>query len=203
MVDNPLSILESHYLPRLEKYQKSEDILDWEDKKAHLKRFEVLINCLDLRNLTLLDVGCGLADLYHYLFDKQITVNYIGVDILEAMITKAKAITPNVTLRYADIIYKSYPEDLPKPDVIFASGIFNLNTGNNKQLLKDAIHTFYQLSKSTFCFNLLDTSVEAEYGDKYFYLSPQEILVYLHGYSVSTTIVRNYLHGDYTVICKH
>ena len=58
-------------------------------------RFQVLTEIGDLRNATILDVGCGFGDLCRFLEKKKLNVKYHGVDINQDFIDVAKKRNPN------------------------------------------------------------------------------------------------------------
>lgn len=63
--------------------------------KALEKRYEVLTN-FDLSGKTILDVGCGQANIYNYLYENKrkghFFGSYTGIDISERMIDEAKKV---------------------------------------------------------------------------------------------------------------
>ena len=66
-------------------------ILGWESREAQYKRFAVLAEHINLDKKTLLDVGSGLGDLFHFLTQGlHWSVEYTGTDILPQMVLLAK-----------------------------------------------------------------------------------------------------------------
>ena len=194
-----IKITKNHYEPRLEKYSRGHQILDWEDKPSQEVRFGLLVENIDLHNKTILDVGCGVGDLFGYLEKLQITTNYTGVDILKKMIDKAKTVFPNGNFQCRDVISDSNLDN-KKFDVIFCSGIFNLNFGNNREFLKKAINVFLNLSNESVVFNLLHNRSKNK-DKKYFYYDPLEIKELFKDCCIDISIQENYLPNDFTVIC--
>ena len=119
-----------HYEPRLRALRESYEILDWASPVTQEARFAVLADNVDLPGKSLLDVGCGLGDLWAYLRRRRVEVEYLGVDILEKMVAAARQRHPEARFEQADI----FGADTYEPaafDVVFCSGAFNLNLGNN------------------------------------------------------------------------
>ena len=194
-------IIRSHYEPRFDRYDEAFRILDWEDSVSHEKRFEVLTENVDLDGMKLLDVGCGLGDLYGFLMQKNISCDYTGVDLLERMVEAARIRYPKVEFLQGNV----FAEDIfPSKtfDVAFSSGIFNLNLGNNRSFLKDAVGKLLQLSEEAVVFNCLDRA-SPDPDQRYYYFTPGEIRKLLADYPVSVTIVSGYLGNDLTTICRH
>lgn len=198
-----IDIIRSYYEPKIKHLKEDYQILGWEDKEAHIKRFEVLTNNIDLNGKTILDVGCGLGNLFQFLKQKRIDVDYTGVDILEKMIERAKLKNPGAKYICEDI-FKNCIFDNNSFDIVYASGIFNLKLSDNMTFLKNALETFFMLSKNTVVFNLLSTN-SSDKEDKYCYYNILDVNRILEGLSYSPSSVKfidNYLNDDFTVICK-
>ena len=194
----PQEQLENHYNPRLEKYTETHRILDWESREAQMARFRVLLSSVPLEGKSLLDVGCGCGDLLALLKEEGIRAEYTGVDILPGMIEKARDLHCSDCFLCGDIFEnpgicrKSY-------DVVFTSGIFNLNLGNNQAFFHRALDVFTELAGSALVINLLDEA-SPDRDDRYFYFSPEKAAaeMALRGWKVS--IVREYLDNDFTLV---
>ena len=73
--------IREYYLPKLN-YEKSESgCLGWENQEAQELRFKVLERVI-FPHASILDVGCGLGNLYDYLRNRGYNFGYTGVDIL-------------------------------------------------------------------------------------------------------------------------
>lgn len=175
-------------------------IQGWENKIAQELRFIELIGQLDLNNKRILDVGCGTGNLLEYISTRFTGYQYTGVDILPHMIDRAKGKGLEGQFLLIDL-FKNNPFKPGSFDIIFSSGIFNLNLGNNKEFLEDALKIFMELSCRTISFNLLwDKSPDRE--DRYFYFSPEEVsdwLVRKYREEWETSILKGYLKNDFTV----
>ena len=178
-------------------------ILGWESEEAQQLRFDVLLEKVQLEGKRLLDVGCGTGNLLEYINSKGIQVKYTGVDIMDEMVMKAKGKQLDGDFRHADI----FKENIFKPasfDVVYTSGIFNLNLGNNKEFLSNALELFFSLSCETVVFNLLHFD-SPDREDKYFYFHPDEvrqILARFSGLLGKTEFIEAYLKNDFTVVCE-
>jgi hypothetical protein len=88
--------------------------------------------------------------------------------------------------------------------VIYTSGIFNLDLGNNIDFLKRAIRLFLDLSRKYVVFNLLHRD-SPDREDKYFYSSPDEVADLLEVYSDrigSVEFIEAYLKNDFTTVIR-
>lgn len=194
--------IEAYYKPKIGKGLPDFEVLGWESKEAQYMRFEILTSNVDIRNKKLLDVGCGLGNLLEYLIEKGIDVEYTGVDILEDMIKSVKS--KNLPGKfYCMDIFKENPFGLKSFDIIYTSGIFNLNMGNNIEFLKKAFGSFVELAKEKVVFNLLDRDSPNKEDTYYYYNHEQVVSMIVEQYSQvdGIEVVRGYLNNDFTVFC--
>ncbi|MDF2988423.1 MAG: Methyltransferase type 11 [Eubacterium sp.] len=178
-------------------------ILGWESEEAQKLRFEQLIGNLGLEGRTILDVGCGTGNLLEYIGTKFTNFRYTGIDVLPHMIERAEQKKLNGNFICMDL-FKNNPYSNKSFDIIFSSGIFNLNLGNNVDFLLDAVEMFQSLAGEAVSFNLLwDKSQDKD--NKYFYFSPEDVLDKLNSKYEGIwdiTIQKGYLHNDFTVYLK-
>ena len=191
-------IIANHYEPLLNKYSKGYEILDWESLDSQIKRFEVLTNNVDLTGKKLLDIGCGTGDLFGYIKKQNIDVNYYGIDILPKMIERAHKIHPKGRFFTGDI-FKESPFGKKQFDVIFCSGVFNLNMGDNESFLKEALPVFFSHAKEKVVFNLLDPG-HFVHTDKYYFFNQKEVLHLIRQYSDEAIAIAGYIPNDFTII---
>jgi len=194
-----------HYKDNFGKGLTNDRILDWENRECQEIRFSILKNFIEdnhLRDFTLLDVGCGLADLYDYLNRFDIHANYTGIDILPQMIDLAQQQHPDLCLIAGDIFNNDISDNVfpERFDIVYSSGIFNIDLGNNYDFLRNAVKRFISLSKRYVVFNLLaDTSLDKEAG--YFYFNKQCVETLLSECRITDyKIITGYLHNDMSVV---
>ena len=197
----PLAEIYNHYKDNFDKGLSNDKILDWENRDCQYARFAVLKDVIvqnGFNGAALFDVGCGLADLFDYLSSNGIRMNYTGIDILPQMITLAKQQHPDLRLLTGDI----FADDIfsEQFDIVYSSGIFNIDLGNNYDFLQNAVKRFISLSKRFVVFNLLaDTSLDKESG--YFYFNKDKVAALLQQIGIEDyRIITGYLHNDMSVI---
>lgn len=112
-----------HYEERLARHGYSTQSLGWSKAGRHDLRFNVLAGpALDDPRGSVLDVGCGFADLYQFLRRRGWRGRYLGIDLVPGFVEMARQRHPGVEVRQADI---SELAELPdKFDYVLASGIF-------------------------------------------------------------------------------
>lgn len=197
-----IDFIKSYYEPNIGKGLPDYSVLGWESEEAQKARFEVLIRCTELQGKKILDVGCGMGNLYEYLLLKNIKANYTGIDILQSMIDNALRKKLDADFLCIDI-FEHNPFEAESFEVVYSSGIFNLNMGNNNEFLIKAAGLFIYLAKEIVVFNLLHYLSPGR-EDKYFYFKPHEvkkqILEYYGEKFKKICIIEGYLKNDFSVV---
>lgn len=192
--------IRQHYEPRISPSRENYDVLDWASSASQQARFKVLVDNIDLAGKSILDVGCGLGDLWEFLRSRNIQADYIGVDLLEKMVAAAQHRHPGGRFEQADIFTEN-AMDGRCFDVVFCSGAFNLNLGNNLEFLPQAVMHMCRLSRQYVVFNLLHRRASAE-THRYFYYDPADVRQMLRSPQCDIRIIDDYLPNDFTVICR-
>jgi hypothetical protein len=86
-------------------------------------------------------------------------------------------------------------------DVVFCSGAFNLNLGNNREFLPQAARRLMELAREAVVFNLLHHRTTDRHGHCFYY-DPAEVRAALKGLGWRVQIIEDYLPNDFTVICR-
>ena len=177
------------YDATLKKHGESAAGVAWSDEYRQRRRFGALLAQVpDLAASTVVDAGCGLGDLWLYMRSKNLTPRrYIGLDMHEAMVEKARERTGRAVLR-RDLL----KGPLPEADWYLASGTFNLLTRFETIL---AVKRCLDASSRGIVFNLLKGR---DRSDTYNYWLPQEIKKACRNFG-KVTICEGYLEGDFTV----
>lgn len=191
----------SHYEHRIRPGLDGYEILDWASAASQQARFDVLADQVDLANRSLLDVGCGVGDLWAYLHSAGLAVRYTGVDISEKMIAEARRRHPQAEFLCGDPFADGVLAG-QMFDVVFCSGIFNLNLGNNRVFLPQAVGRLMTHVRERLVFNLLH--VRAPWQEPtYAYYDPHEVLDTLGAMGLAACMIDDYLPNDFTVVCRH
>lgn len=208
------NIIYNHYMKNISKDNLEDyQILDWESKTTQEARFKVFVDNfnLDIKNKSVLDIGCGLGNFAEYLDKLGEKIIYTGIDILEDMVilsAKKKFKHINANFFHKDIFSEdstsNYFSD-KKYNNVYSSGMFNLNMDCNIDFLNKAIEKFFELAIDGICFNLLDKKSENIFGPKYFYYDKEDILDKIkntYGSKLKyATIVDGYLQNDFSIVC--
>ena len=95
----------ARYEGRLKRFGYSPESLGWGRHGRQEVRFSVLAEyAMRNRTASVLDVGCGFADLYDFLRARGWTGLYTGLDIVPGLLEEAHRRNPLLDLREADIV---------------------------------------------------------------------------------------------------
>lgn len=190
--------IRAHYEPRIAAGGPYHDVVNWASAAAQRARFEVLLANVPLRGRGVLDIGCGVGDLPALLDERGIACEYTGVDILERMVEVCRQRLPGKRFLWKDIF--SEPAFEPESfDVVFCSGAFNLDLGNNREFLGWAVRRMAELSRRHVVFNLLHAREQPK-EPRYFFYEPDEVVELMRPLGGQISIIDDYLHNDFTVI---
>lgn len=135
----------------------------WSSKERQYARFSRIYDAIQDVSGTVLDVGCGVGDFYHFLLEKQrfasvvsksqgLKFEYTGIDISGEMVSLATSAYPGgnfLKKRLEDMGEEPY-------DVVLACGTFNMHQGGSHDLyLKQSIQWLLSLTKQHCCVSLL------------------------------------------------
>jgi SAM-dependent methyltransferase len=154
------------YEGRLREHGYSPEALGWGKHGRQEIRFGVLAaQALAAPGCSVLDVGCGFADLHGFLVERGWRGRYTGIDIVPGLLDVARERHPGLDLRALDI---TGSEPLPGPhDFAIASGIFNarLASGGNMEQIEKALERMSEYARVAVCVDFLSTHVDFEKPD--------------------------------------
>ena len=182
---------EKYYSEVVLRHGVSAQGVHWNSQKTQYKRFEILLEMLAMdEHTSLVDVGCGFADLYLYLKEKKMKFGrYIGLEMMESMVKEASQRVP-CEIRVSDVL----SDPLPEADYYVCSGAMNILTRDETYLF---IRRCLASSKKAFVFNLLEGKDDSMV---YNYFRPQEIEAFAKEWGLSYKMKRGYLPRDFTVL---
>lgn len=195
-----IDAIRAHYEHRISPERESFDVLDWASAASQQARFEVLLRNVRLAGRSILDVGCGLGDLAAFLAERNAGADYTGVDVLAKMVDAARLRVPAARFVQADI-FAGQDVAPGRFDVVFGSGIFNLDLGNNARFLAAALPRMLELARGHVVFNCLHIRGPLlEPG--YFSCDPNEVLALIPPAAGRVRLLDDYLPNDFTILCE-
>jgi trans-aconitate methyltransferase len=167
--------------------------LTWDSKENQIERFNVLCLIGDLSGKSILDVGCGLGDLYGYCAGRFKKFSYLGIDVLPDFIDAARVKYPRARFENMELL-----EVQERFDFVFASGSLTFKIRNAEKYYFAMIKKMYALAKIGVAFNMLDTSYYIS-DDFYLTYNKKRVLEYCKTFAKNVKIITGYLEGDFTV----
>ncbi len=167
--------------------------LQWKNENSQHVRFVALSQIADLSGKSVLDVGCGVGDLYPYLQDHFTGIEYCGVDMVPGMIMAAEKKYPDVRFIHIDVL-----EFTEQYDYVLASGALTFNMQSGKEFYFEIITHMYSLAKRGVAFNVLDSEVYAT-DHEYLAYSYAEIAAVCEALNCQFVVSTEYEVGDFTV----
>ncbi len=179
-----------YYSEVIERHGVSARGVHWNSQQTQYKRFEILLEMIELSgNESVVDVGCGFADLYIYMEKEHCAPrSYIGLEIMETMVEAARKRVDS-EIRKCDVLR----DPLPEADYYICSGAMNILTREETDMF---IIRCLHASKKGFVFNLLEGE---DSSMVYNYYRPEEIEELAKALGVSFRMQRGYLPKDFTV----
>ncbi|HPF47784.1 MAG TPA: class I SAM-dependent methyltransferase [Emcibacteraceae bacterium] len=171
--------------------------LDWGSKESQLLRFKILSEIDCLNHASILDVGCGLGDLYEWFQNEKINTHYMGIDITPSLIEAAKNRYPNTMFSTINILNDD--GELNEPyNYVFASGIFAKHQKAGEGYVHAMIQKMYALCDKGLAFNSL-SSLSKGLDDDDFGLNPDELLTFCRSLTPWVVLRQDYHPNDMTI----
>ena len=187
------------YNNRLKKGLTDSEVVGWGSKESQYLRFKILSEIDDVKGSSILDVGCGLGELYYFFKKNEIKIgSYNGIDISKDCIIEAQerlGMENNTSFDFKNID-KINGEDIY--DYIFLSGSLNLKMEDNLSFAKKVIKRMYSLCKKGVACNFLSSYVDYSLEKDYHY-SPEEIFSFAKRLSSKVVLRHDYPLYEFTI----
>jgi SAM-dependent methyltransferase len=183
------------YQSAIDRHGATAEGVHWNSQYTQERRFDVLRSFLpdELGAITIVDVGCGFGDLYQYLRRQtHLPGHYIGLDVLEAMVTVARERT-GADIRQLDALV----DPLPMADYYLCSGAMNTLTHYETFCF---IERCFAASRVGFVFNLL---YGADDSDVFNCRQPAEVRQWAEQLGANISFREGYLRGDFSAAMMH
>ncbi|RLA81241.1 MAG: class I SAM-dependent methyltransferase [Epsilonproteobacteria bacterium] len=160
----------------------------WNNKYTQYKRFEIITKCIkkDIKNSTLVDVGCGFGEYYNYLQNNhKVPTKFIGLDCEQNMINICRKRFPSLEFYTKDIL----KDELIDADYYTCSGALNILTLDEINIF---IKKCFHASRKGFIFNFLKNLTFSN-------IKKYEIINICEQYTQSIIVKEGYLDNDFTI----
>jgi SAM-dependent methyltransferase len=177
-------------------YGHSPQALYWESREVQDLRFDVLLECGIESGDSVLDVGCGFADLYHYMRAKGLEVDYTGIDLSPDMIEAAWGRAPELNLFQGDLFDFDPPPQAY--DWVVLSGALNEPLQDDGTYLRAMLPRLFSSCRKGLAFNLLNGDYAWSEQQRYSLQAydPSGIMAQLDTLSPYTRLRTDYLEVD-------
>ena len=187
------------YERRLREHGHSPETLGWGKLGREHVRFQVMTDVVqEVGAASVLDVGCGFADLFDHLVAQGWNGEYSGIDIVPGLLAEARERHPSLDLQEADVA--SY-ESAGTFDVVVASGVFNarLRSGDNRAHITRSVERMYELASRAVCIDFLSTYVDFQQPDGW-HTDPAWALELGRGLSKRLRLRHDYMPFEFALI---
>jgi SAM-dependent methyltransferase len=162
-------------------------------QRAH---YESMLDIGDTAGKKILDFGCGKGDLYQFLQEREVPVEYTGCDINGKLITVAQNKYPGVDFRILDIDRDVLDEDF---DFIFLCGVFNLRVEGLDEVIKDTLIKLFARCRIGLAFNALSAHNPKKDFELH-YTSPEELFSFaVRNLSPYVSLRHDRMYYDFTL----
>lgn len=188
------------YKQAIQKYGLSDvRSLHWNSQKTQYIRFKAFTQQISFYNSTILDLGCGKADLYEFLLAKnEVPYEYVGIDFVPEFISYAQKKYPSLTFFQGDF----FTQKLKIFDYIICNGALNIKKENNLAYLKQFITHFYPYFKKVFIITLLRYAKGYLSNPLIYNYSVEEVRQVLDSLSLDYSINRDYANNDFMLVIR-
>ena len=176
--------------------------VDWPKYEDTLTRYQVMLDIVKESDATLLDFGCGTAELNSYRIKSgQLPdVKYSGLDINSEFINRSMEKFPEADFYTKDILTD---DNIPTFDYIVCNGVFteklSLSYDEMMDFFSSSIKALWNRCNKGIAFNLMSKQVDWE-RDDLFHVSLDEIAWFAKNNMSRNFIIRNdYKLYEYTV----
>ena len=189
--------LKRYYQDQLRDYEAPEKRVGWNTVQSQRVRFEALASVGPLRGARILDIGCGLGAFWGFLKEKNLAVDYTGVDLFPDMIREAQRLYPEAKFEVCRILSKPFPARAF--DYSFLSGVFNVKVEDNWKYMRAILLSALRQSRKAVAFNVLNAQAGIREKNR-FTADSKELVAFGRGLGVPRVhLLDHYHHLDLTL----
>jgi len=201
----PLEAVEKYYTEKLKTYGPTPLGVDWNGPDSQYLRFRQLARIIDTETpFTLNDLGCGYGAFFDYIKATASVVDYVGVDVSEAMVHEARSlhVGPNgPAFEIGKLCSRT-------SDYTVASGIFNVRLEEADEswweYLCDTLRHMNEMSRMGFSFNCLTSFADPDRMRPYlYYADPCRVFTLCKKeFSRNVALLHDYDLYEFTVLVR-
>lgn len=185
---------------RVIEYGDDIQVAGWSSVESQRMRFDYLCRDFELKDKSILDVGCGKGDLVIYLKDKSVAFSqYTGIDISNEMINLC-----NNTIKDENVTFHQgtvFDTPINNIDVALLSGALSYRYDNAVADAKATLETLFSACRQGVALNFLSKKVDYEL-DKNQHYDPSMVLKWALDLSNNVTLYHDYPLYEFTLVVK-
>ncbi|WP_062270991.1 class I SAM-dependent methyltransferase [Endozoicomonas arenosclerae] len=181
--------IREHYRQRLELFGDTAEAAQYSDRETQEKRFAILTDIAPLNGSRILDFGSGTGHLATYLKNRNIDVEYTGVDIVPELLACGREKHPEHRFE----LWENLGDETF--DYAFVSGVFNNRTTNNRAFYQNTVSQLFSRVQRGLAFNLMSTYVDYQ-DEELFYETPEDAFSYVKQLTPTVTLRHDYQIKD-------
>jgi SAM-dependent methyltransferase len=170
----------------------------WASPQTQAARFDAIERLGRLHGKSVLDVGCGRADLLDFLLDRGVRpADYVGIEAVDELAAAAEAKRhrmKGVRILRADFVREPLRLFVAADVVVFSGSLNTVEDGAFYTTVRRA----FEACAETLVFNFLCNSYLAG-ADYLRWRRPVEVIEFASRLSPDVRTLDDYLHGDFTV----
>ena len=145
------------YRRALRRHGTGPKAVGWTSGRAQADRFRIIDEAVDLDGARILDVGCGLGALYDYLAARGRRIDYVGIDAVPGMVSRARAMCPEGEFRATSLegLHAAAACAPHSFDYVVASGIFARRADCSMDTVLRTAEVMFGLCRRAVVFNSL------------------------------------------------
>lgn len=191
-----------YFQRRIEQHGATFEALEWKDEASQALRFEVLCGIGLGSGDVVWDVGCGNGDLLAWIKTHVASaVSYVGIDPVEEFVEAARRRRGDGRFVQADALSLERL-DLPRPDVVMISGIFNLLGPQHEEFHQAVVRGAFAVARRGVAYNRMSDRVDFR-NQKLAYGSPEETLQFGLSLTRRVCLRHDYPLFEFTVYLRH
>lgn len=206
--------IQTRHRVSVERHGYQPQALYWTNQEIQELRFHALMGILsdfpstlgEDASWSMLDVGCGFADLKRYLAQHELYPDYTGIDLSPDMVRGACAQSPDIKVYEGEL--SDFDYDNESFDFVMLSGALNEvveteiegTADQQGKYARSVIYGMYQACRAGVAFNLLnkhDAHIQKRTELQSFY--PEEMMTFCQGFASKVRLVEGYLDNDFTI----
>lgn len=186
-----------YYTALIERYGVDVRAVDWGSRESQVIRFSVLAQVGQLNGASVLDVGCGMGDLFGWLKRVGMELKYTGIDITPKMIEIAQQRFPEAQFELKNPLDVEDSE-AERYDFVLQSGILTHRQDSPFLFLKVMVEKMFLLCSRAVAFNSLSSwASDKERGE--FYADPLETVAFCRTLTPWVVLRHDYHPRDFTI----